>query len=248
MARRQIQTNECGRSAVIALALSEVETRVGTPEVLVDAGASAGLNLLYDRYHLDYGSLGSLGDAASAVRVPCEVRGREQLPDGVPDIARRVGIDRTPVDVTDPEDVRWQLACVWPDTGRLDRTAAALAIAATAPPEVRAGDMVDALVPTIESMTGDGLVCVVTSWAYAYLRRRDRARFVEAVRQAAAARPVVWLSLEGAGVVDLFEPPEPSGPWAIAPSVVGFVTFGRAGSHADALALTHPHGSAFAWR
>ena len=173
--RRRVQTNECGRSAVIALALAKAATRYGTPAALVDAGASAGLNLLYDRYHLDYGSLGSLGDTSSRVRVTCEVMTPgEALPPRVPAIPRRIGIDREPIDVMSEDDRRWLLACVWPDTGRLQRTADALEIAAEHPPDVRQGDMVDDLASTIDTIDTDGLVCVMTSWAAGYLQPRGR--------------------------------------------------------------------------
>ena len=50
---RHTQTNECGRSAAIVPALRWVSEQLGEPLALVDVGASAGLNLLCDRYRLD---------------------------------------------------------------------------------------------------------------------------------------------------------------------------------------------------
>src|SRR5688572_29081239 len=49
LATRFVQTNECGRAAPITLGLSATAAILGAaPVALVDAGASAGLNLLYD--------------------------------------------------------------------------------------------------------------------------------------------------------------------------------------------------------
>src|SRR5207245_11305897 len=45
LAHRHVQTNEVGRSALIAPALAVVAARLGEPLALVDVGASAGLNL-----------------------------------------------------------------------------------------------------------------------------------------------------------------------------------------------------------
>ena len=247
LATRRIQTNECGRSALIALGLAAVAELAGVPDVLVDAGASAGLNLVYDRYHLDYGTAGSRGDVASPVRVTCEIRNpRGPLPD-LPPIRRRIGLDRSPIDVTVEEDARWLLACVWPDTGRLERTAAAIALAARDRPEVRAGDMVGGVADVIRSLDGDGLVCVLTSWAFAYLHGPDRAAFVASLVDASAARPVVWLSMESPGVVRGFPPPAATTSFEIEPSVVALTRVDPSGTAAEALALAHPHGSALEW-
>src|SRR5437016_9412948 len=143
MSARRTQTNECGRSAVIALALAAAATRVGEPIGLLDAGSSAGLNLLVDQYRLDYGAHGTLGPARSPVVIACTSRNPSlRLPPRLPEISRRLGIDRSPIDVTDADDVRWLLACVWPDTGRLERTAAAIEVARRHRPRVMRGDMV----------------------------------------------------------------------------------------------------------
>ena len=246
--RRRVQTNECGRSAVIALALAKAATLYGPPAVLLDAGASAGLNLLYDRFHLDYGVLGSLGEQASSVHVACEVRTPEYvLPPRVPAIATRIGIDREPIDVTNEDDRRWLLACVWPDTGRLERTADALDLAVSDPPDVRRGDMVTDVAPMIDALDGDGVVCVMTSWAAGYLSARERDALAASLDDVGTRREVWWLSLEGPGVVDLFDVPDTPGTFEVMPSVVGIARFHQGARDARALAHVHPHGHWLAW-
>src|SRR5262249_32515842 len=75
LATRRTQTNECARSAALVPALAWVAQRVPGPLALVDVGASAGLNLLCDRYRIDYGPSGVVGPPDSPVRLECRVLG-----------------------------------------------------------------------------------------------------------------------------------------------------------------------------
>jgi hypothetical protein len=81
------------------------------PLVLVDIGASAGLNLLVDR-------------------LPRIWTDREGLPLRVvesPRTLHRVGIDARPIDARDAEQATWLRACIWPrDHERLARLEAGL--------------------------------------------------------------------------------------------------------------------------
>ena len=52
----------------------------------------------------------------------CQPRGPVPLPDRVPAIAWRAGLDLNPLDVTSDDDVRWLSCLVWPGEG--DRAAA----------------------------------------------------------------------------------------------------------------------------
>ncbi|MBV8304383.1 MAG: DUF2332 domain-containing protein, partial [Acidimicrobiia bacterium] len=137
LAVRHVQTNEVGRSALMGPALAVAAERLRRPLALIDVGASAGLNLRCDRYLLDYGERGRTGPAHAAVRIPCEVAGgNPPIRPSLPPVVAAVGIDRSPIDVTEPDDARWLLACLWPETGRLARTELAIAEAAIDPPVV----------------------------------------------------------------------------------------------------------------
>ena len=121
LATEQVNTNEVGRSAVIGPALTAVAARLSAPLGHIDVGCSAGLNLLCDRYRLDYGPAGATGPEDAPVKIRCDVvGGSPPIAPALPTITARVGLDRAPLDVHDPQQSRWQLACVWPDTGRLD--------------------------------------------------------------------------------------------------------------------------------
>jgi hypothetical protein len=248
MASQFTNTNEVGRSALIAPALAHV-TGDWERWALVEAGASAGLNLRYDRYLLDYGPSGTLGDPTSPVRIACEDRtGTLPVPTAMPTPVERVGLDRNPIDLTDDAERRWLLACTWPDTGRMERTAAAHQVVAEDPPRLVVGDMVADL-PALLAATAPGLPLVVlTTWAAGYLPPDRRSELVDVIAGAAQDRPIVWVSGEGPGELPLpaVQLPEVAGS---APSVLGAITF-AAGEQvgAEVLAVCHPHGRWIDWR
>jgi hypothetical protein len=248
LAHRRNNTNECGRSAVLVPALRWVADHLGEPLVLLDGGTSAGLNLRLDQYRLDYGDAGTTGPADSRVRVECALSGDAPIREVAPTIAARVGLDRAPVDLEDEDEVRWLLACVWPDTGRLERTRAAIELARAAPVDVVEGDLVDDLATAAARLPSDLPLCVVTSWAVGYLPVPDRSRFAGALASLSHDRAVAWLSAEGRGVVDQFDVPEHEANDGTAPSVIGVVRYesGRQVA-ADLLGTCHPHGSSLTW-
>jgi len=89
LASRHTQTNEPGRAALLAVGLAAATDLIGEPIGLLDAGCSAGLNLLVDRYRFGYGPMGSLGPADSPVAITCELRGTAPVPARFPAIAAR---------------------------------------------------------------------------------------------------------------------------------------------------------------
>jgi hypothetical protein len=247
---RHTNTNEVGRSAAIGPALASLARRLGQPLGLVDVGCAAGLNLLCDRYLLDYGPHGVTGPPAALVHIGCRVvGGRPPIAARLPAIAARVGLDRDPVDVTDSDAVRWQLACVWPDTGRLPRTRLAFEEARRQPPDIRKGDAVDSLEDAVATVPADCLVVVVTTWALAYLTEPRRREFHDRLSRIGRRRPVAWVSGEAAGVVEAFTSTEPpAGPDGTDPSILGEVLFDRSREEATLLGVVHPHGLWLDWR
>ena len=117
------QTSEVGRAVPLLRGLSEVARRTGRPVSLLEIGASAGLNLLVDRFR--YGS--AFGPAHS----PCV------LPDpGAPvhpvlRIAERAGCDPAPLDPSTEEGRLRLRSSIWGDQpDRMHRLLGALAVAA----------------------------------------------------------------------------------------------------------------------
>jgi hypothetical protein len=243
---RTVQTNEVGRSALLGPGLTWAAR--GGPLRLVDVGCSAGLNMLCDRYRLDYGNLGVTGPAHSPVRIECQVvSGSPPVVPRLPAMSTRIGIDLNPPDLTDPDDTRWLLACVWPGTGRFQRAAQAIAIGRADPPPVLRGDAMEML-PEVLAGLGPGRVAVLNSWSFAYFSVEQRQAYVDVLAEVGRSRPVVWLTMDAPGVVELLAgsaPPEGSAE----SDLLTAVTFdGAAPPQADVLAFVQSHGMSMAWQ
>ncbi len=252
---RFTQTNECGRSATLALALQAVASRYRNAQpaslALIDAGCSAGLNLAVDRYRLDFGPSGAIGPAGGT-RVVSELRGPNvagalPLRSELDAIGWRVGLERAPVDLGDDTAIDWMLACLWPEhPHRLERATEAFADLRADPPRIVAGDMVDDLSELIARAPDDMLVTVLTSWAAAYLRPADRERLLEVLRVASFERPVVWVGMEAVGVVPGLELPDFTIDSPTTPSLVGMLHLDAGTIVPTTIGWTHPHGAWFA--
>jgi hypothetical protein len=250
LATRHTNTNEVGRSAIVGLALTAVAQRLGGPLGLVDVGCSAGLNLLCDRYRLDYGAAGATGPAGAPVTVDCAVvGGRPPIASELPPIGERVGIDVDPVDVTDADEARWQLALVFPDTNRLARTRRALEEIVRTPPRIVQGDAVDTVSRVVGKLRADLVAVVTTTWAAAYFAPERRVEFREQLADVSRTRRVVWISAEGPGVVDLFADVDaPYDALGIQASVLGLARFENGETATELLGFVHPHGNWVDWR
>ena len=130
---RTVQTNEPGRSAVLLAGLLWLTDRHRRPIRLLEVGASAGLNLIADRYSYSVGGR-ELGDPDSPLRfvdpwtppppIDLETAARELR------IVARAGCDLSPLDPTNADDQLTLLSYIWPDElHRIDRMRAALSAA-----------------------------------------------------------------------------------------------------------------------
>jgi hypothetical protein len=193
MSVRSTQTNEPGRCAVLLPFLATLTQ----PIALLEVGASAGLCLLPDRYGYDYGAR-RVGPADSPVTFPCEPRGRVPVPEAVPEVAWRLGLDLHPLDVTDPDTGRWLTALVWAgDAEREDRLRAAIRVASNDPPSVTAGDLLTETTRLAASAPPEATLVVFHSAVMPYLSAEERTSFIDVVSQL----PAVWVSFEGLGVL-----------------------------------------------
>jgi hypothetical protein len=194
---RQTQTNEVGRCALLLPLLA----RLPGPLALVEVGASAGLCLLPDRYAYDYGGT-IVGDPTSPLLLRCQPRGPVPIPTALPEVVWRCGIDLAPIDLNDPDAVRWLECCIWPDQPeRLARLRAAVRIARADPPAVLHGDLLEQIGPVVAQAPADTTVVVFHAAVLVYLPQPRRQRFAELMAQL----PAVWISAEGPGVIPPLE-------------------------------------------
>ncbi|HEX8124364.1 MAG TPA: DUF2332 family protein [Allosphingosinicella sp.] len=192
------QTNEVGRSAVLMSGLLVIADLFPHPVELLELGASAGLNLVLDRYGYDLGGLRA-GDRKSALQLRPEWHG-DPPPASSVRVAGRRGVDLHPLGVR--SDGERLLAYVWPDqAGRLAQLETALAIAADHPPEVERGDAAGWLEARLAEPARPGVVHVVLhSVAFQYFPEETKARIVAAMEEAGLAAtpsaPLAWLRYE----------------------------------------------------
>jgi hypothetical protein len=238
MRARRTQTNEVGRCAVLLPALPP------GPLALVEVGASAGLCLLFERYHYEFGST-RLGAVDSPVRLQCAATGPVPLPPAVPRIVWRRGLDVRPIDVHDDDAVRWLLACVWPEhRERRRRLEGAIDAARADPPVVDAGDLVDDLPAVLAKAPDDVQLVVFHSAVLSYVSRERRQAFTGVLADVSRRRDIIWLANEAAGVVAELAAPKPSGSLRF---LVGRTHFTHGQRRSELLALAHPHGAELVW-
>jgi hypothetical protein len=197
--RRPVQTNEVGRSAVLYGGLLHVAARTGLPVRLLEIGASAGLNLLVDRFAYDVADGLLLGDPAGPVRLHRPWQGA--LPSGTVEIVDRAGCDPAPLDARSAEDRLTLTSYVWPDqVERLERLRAALHLAADAGVHVERLAGSDFLARELATPR-DGVATVVWhSVVRQYMAPEERSRVQHLLREAGARAtadaPLAHLFLE----------------------------------------------------
>jgi hypothetical protein len=133
------QTNEVRRSAALIAAAHFVAGLHAKPFRLSELGASAGLNLVFDRMALE-GGAGRLGPGDTPLVLRPEIRGT--LPAAAAlRVTDRTGVDLRPFDLERAGDRLRLLSYLWPDQShRIAATETAISLAREAGVQVDAGD------------------------------------------------------------------------------------------------------------
>ena len=243
MLARSTQTNEAGRCATLLPALA----RIPGPLALMEVGASAGLCLYPDRYSYRFTVTGAVGaefaqsttldpaNGPSAVVLDCELT-NISVPERLPEVAWRAGIDLNPLDITDVDQREWLTSLIWPEhEARRERLLAAASIAAADPPHLVRGDLLDTVESLLAEVPAGTQPVVFHSAVLAYVDAEVRACFASLMR---SRDDVVWISNEGAGVL-------PDTPAQL--ETLGVEADGRFVLSVDgrAVALTGPHGQSY---
>ncbi|MDH6126651.1 DUF2332 domain-containing protein [Kitasatospora sp. GP82] len=157
---RPPQTNEVGRANLLITGLLHALARYPLPVRIFELGASAGLNLLADRFR--YESAGfAYGQAESPVLLPDAWHGAPPAwltgPQPTVSVTERRGCDLTPIDPVSPEGSLALRAYVWADQpARAARLDGALQLAATTPVPVEplgAAEFLGAVEPAEGTLT-----------------------------------------------------------------------------------------------
>ena len=192
-----VQTNEVQRSWVLLPLLLRVVRLTGARSLdLVELGPSAGLNLVWDRYRYRY-EAGEWGPAAASLQLDGEERRPipGELLELSPQVRGRVGIDRSPIDVTSDEGARLLRCFVWAGQDeRLERLDRAIEALRGDPPELVQGDFVELLPVTLDAQPRDGLTVVFQTATWGYLSEDGRARLRAVLEEAGRSLPLAFIS------------------------------------------------------
>jgi hypothetical protein len=229
------QTNEVRRSAPLIAAGQWLAARVGLPLVLSELGASAGLNLIWDHYALQARGQ-TFGPEDAALTLAPDWTG-PLPPKARPRILDRRGVDLNPLD---PATDRLRcLAYLWPDQpDRLDRTRAALDLAARLRPRVDRADAADWLEARLARPTPGALQLVVHTVAWQYFPPETQARALAAMDRAGRQGPLARLAIEADG-----QTPGAALRLTLWPGAVT-IPLGRADFHGRWVDWSPPNGSA----
>ncbi|MEY8831362.1 DUF2332 domain-containing protein [Sedimentitalea sp. XS_ASV28] len=190
------QTNEVRRSSALIAAAHWIAARHDLPFVTSELGASAGLNLAWDRYVLRAGDR-RLGPNDGVLCLSPDWSG--PMPAARPiTLAQRRGVDLNPLDARDPAQALRLFAYLWPDQPhRQDLTRAAID-ALDGP--VDRGDAIDWLGPRLSGAPEGHVHLVYHTVAWQYFPPAAQARgtaMIEAAgARATASRPLAWFAME----------------------------------------------------
>jgi len=175
---RSVQTNEVRRCAcLLPVFVVACQESYGRPLYMIELGAAAGLLLLWDHYGYRYGRALECGDHDSPVQIECGLHGggSPPIPNVLPKVSGRLGIDLNPIDVRDPDSRLWLRALIWPEHREgarlLER---AIEVAQRDPPPLVAGDAVDVLPDILNSIPPDSTFCIFRVWTSLPQRAREQ--------------------------------------------------------------------------
>jgi hypothetical protein len=232
------QTNEAGRSANFIAAMLWLADQGLPPRFqCLEIGSSAGINLMLDRYHYDFGGV-QVGPVPGAMQFRPEWTGNAP-PDRRIEIASTKGCDVAPVDLTDPAQALRLKAYIWPEhTVRFERMAAAIAEAHKSPPDLvqmNAADFVEAELakPQAPGTTRVLMHSIVWQYVPADQQARVTAAMEAAGARASADKPLAWIALEANRVLHIHEMHVRCWPGSGEPAL---------------LAQAHPHGATMDWK
>lgn len=232
------QTNEVGRSGVLIGGFLTIAERTHLPLALFEIGASAGLNLLPDRYRYRLGGA-EWGPKAAPLLLAPDWSGPPPPVKAPLKVVTRAGCDVNPIDLKNAAERERLRSYVWPDQPeRMRRLDAAIGAALGETFTVDRADAaawVEAEIP-VTAPPANVVRTLFHSIVWGYLPPSVRERIQSHVETAGAAatesQPLAWLRFEldtarGEAVLLLTQWP---------------------GGREEQLASAHPHGTFVRWQ
>lgn len=232
------QTNEVRRTGILLGGFLEIARSTGLPFRCLEVGASAGLNLIWDRFSYA-NNRGTWGDPGCPVAIDTDWQPPETAPAmaGHIELASRAGCDISPIDLTtDAARIRMN-AYVWTDhPERFDRLKAAMKLALENNISVEQADAADWTAKRLATLPEGQVTVLYHSLAANYFSDDTRTKFEAAIQEAGKratdTNPLAWLRFEH---VTLREYPY-------------LILIQWPGGEERILAQGHPHGEYANWR
>lgn len=202
MAAHRYQMSEVGRCAGLVLALDPA-LRDGREVAFVDIGCGAGLALQFDRYRYRFTGPGEAARELSApasapVMIETALRGDVSpvIPDRLPNVVQRIGVDIEPLDLTDPAVRTWLAACVPQTLEAVSRFAEAASVALSEPSSMVRADACCAVGDVLAAIPAGRFVCVQDSYVSVFFTDDERRQFRAEIDAAGASRDLDWISID----------------------------------------------------
>ncbi len=198
------QTNEVRRSIALLAGFLTFAKNWQDPIDMLEIGASAGLNLNWDRFQYRTSSWSWGGD--SPVAIDTDWSGPPP-PDVAANVRTRAACDLNPLDINDPSQLLRLRSYIWPDQPeRLARFDGAVALAQNAGVQVERADAATWLHRKLSDRARDAATIVYHSIFLQYPPRDARAAIVAAIREAGEAAsadaPLAWVRVEPEALTD----------------------------------------------
>lgn len=231
-----VQTNDPARSMPILGAFLEIAAHYDMPIRMFEVGASAGLNLQFDRYRYEEADW-SWGDIGSPLVLSnCTRRGRPKYLHANLKVVERRGCDLSPINLSSPTGRLRLLSFVWADQkDRMTRARCAINVAANLPVRIDAEDFSTWLPREVEPRRESVTVILHTVFEEhlsASARSTLRHEISAIAKRATASAPLAHVRMEqGRGVY-----------------TTDFVTLGDGSKLKTAVCASDGHAQGIVWR
>jgi len=235
------QTNETARSTGLACGFMWLAERSPQPFHMLELGASAGLNLNWDRFAYAHPAWGREGVAGPLM--PTRIHGEPPKWREIA-IASRAACDQNPLDVDKAQHRLRLRAYVWADqVARMERLNAAIELARETGVKVDRADAADWVATKLDGELPMGTSVIYHSVFLQYPPRDVRARIAQAIEAAGARttedRRLAWVRFEPESVI--------GGQAGSARYVLNVVTWSKGQREEITLADVDPHGRTLNW-
>ena len=238
--RRIVQTNVLTRCNYLLPVFLNILSGSNKPATIIDIGASAGLNLNFDRYEYYYDNKKVYGE--SRVKLHCEIKeGKSPVISPVKSAITKIGVDQNPIDTDNADDLVWLQALIWPDqTERFSMLTEALNTAGLSAIKLVAGRSIADFRKVVDAVDpGDILIIYATHVLYQFNDKLlfEFNNFLDSIGE---NRDYYFLSAEATQAVQL--------KYGIANTAVVVTTYKNKQKQETLIAETNGHGNWIKWK